>query len=64
MILADLNVLKELMREVQIRYADTEPDLRHRWHKGQPSVAKFSEDGMFYRAEVTDVRDNGSVEVC
>lgn len=60
----DLNSLKELMREVQIRYADTEPDLSQRWLKGQPLVAQFSEDGMFYRAQVSELRDDGRVEVC
>jgi len=60
----DLNELKELMREVQIRYADTEPNPGQRWFKNQPAVAQFIDDDMFYRVQVLDVRGDGLVEVC
>lgn len=61
---ADLNELKEFMREIQIRYSDTEPNPGQRWVKNQPAVAQFSDDNMFYRVQVVDVRDDGLVEVC
>jgi len=55
----DLSVIGYLMNKVQTMYARTLPEPSSSWSVGQPIVAQFSDDGLFYRARVvSDVCDN------
>jgi hypothetical protein len=53
------NALSDLMDQLQEEFADTLPEDDVLWEKGMAVTAQFSEDMMWYRAEIVEVDARG-----
>jgi len=58
-----MQLLVGLMDDIQKHYVDSVADDGRQWLEGQIAIAQFTDDGLFYRARVSNVIDADTVEV-
>ena len=62
-LLPDDSLLQQLMEHLQKHYADTPPDTDACWEVGQAVICRYTLDDQFYRAQVTKIASDSTVEV-
>ncbi|KAI0240502.1 hypothetical protein LSAT2_008731 [Lamellibrachia satsuma] len=59
----DDSLLQQLMERIQKHYADSSPDTDACWEVGQAIIARYMLDDQFYRAQITKINSDSTVEV-